>query len=205
MSLWTTFHLGAISVFISLAIGVFLGLFFAYFDKWVGFFETVTKFIWSIPLIVVAVYLNIFIDNTIHYIIVTGVFLGIFPIISFSYHKAKEKHDGILSLVSSFNLNKFSEFKFFRFREVFNSLTVPLAQSVPLTYIGVTMGEFTVGRVAGSDDYGLGSDFQFAMQYSKFSKVYVAVILMVFLVFVSGEIFDVIVELNKRIKGYRRD
>jgi len=196
-SLWTTFHLGVISIFISLAIGLFFGILFAFFDRWIGPFETVAKFIWSIPLIVVAVYLNIFLANTTLYIIITGVFLGYFPILSFTYKKAIEENEGIISLVSSFNLSKIAEFRFFRLREIFGNLAVPLAISVPLAYIGVTMGEFTVGRVAGSDDCGLGSDFQFAMQYSKFEKVYVAIILMVFLVFISGVIFDEIVKLKE--------
>lgn len=198
LSLWSTFSIGAVSVVISLLLGICLGLLFAYYNRWLGFFETVMKFIWSIPLIVVAVYLNIFIDNTNYYIIITGVFLGIFPILSFVYHKAAEKDEGIVSLVASFNLSKRSEFRHFRLREIWQNLAIPLAQSIPLTYIGVTMGEYTVGRVAGTTDYGLGSDFQFGMQYTNFEKVYVAIILMVFLVFLSGEIF----EFLSRVRGF---
>ena len=152
------------------------------------------KFIWSIPLIAVAVYLNIFIRSSNVFIIITGLFLGIFPILSSSYRKSIEQNDGILSMVASFNLSKRKEFWHFRLREVMNNLVKPLAQSVPLAYIGVTMGEYTVGRVAGSNDFGLGSDFQFAMQYSKFPKVYVSIILMMFLVFISGEVFEIVAE-----------
>lgn len=190
LSLWTTFYTGAVSIIISLILGVTLGLIFSYYNKWIGYFETVTKFIWSIPLIAVAVYLNLFIESTFIYVVITGVFLGIFPILSFTFKKANERDDGIISLCASFNLTKMQEYRHLRIREVFKTLVFPLAQSVPLAYIGVTMGEYTVGRVAGSDDFGLGSDFQFAMQYSKFEKVYVAIILMVFLVFVTGEIFE---------------
>ncbi|GAB6283076.1 MAG: hypothetical protein STSR0008_18310 [Ignavibacterium sp.] len=196
-SLWTTFYIGAISIIISLILGTSLGLLFSYFNKWIGYFETVTKFIWSIPLIAVAVYLNIFIESTFIYVVITGVFLGIFPIISFTFKKANERDDGIISLCASFNLTKFQEFKYLRVREVLKTLVFPLAQSVPLAYIGVTMGEYTVGRVAGSDDFGLGSDFQYAMQYSRFAEVYVAIILMVFLVFITGEIFEFLASRRK--------
>jgi len=190
VSLWTTFYIGAFAIIISLILGVTLGLLFSYYNKWMGYFETITKFIWSIPLIALAVYLNVFIDSIFVYIVTTGVFLGVFPILSFTYKKANEQDDGIISICASFNLSKYQEYKHLRVREVFKTLVFPLAQSVPLTYIGVTMGEYTVGRVSGTDEFGLGSDFQYAMQYSKFEKVYVAIILMVFLVFVTGEIFE---------------
>ena len=193
LSLWTTFYIGALSILISIILGVLLGMLFGYFNKFLGFFETVMKFIWSIPLIAVAVYLNIFINSTVVFVIITGVFLGVFPILSQSYQKCIEPNDGILSMVASFNLSKREEFWHFRFREVVIHLVVPLAQSVPLAYIGVTMGEYTVGRVAGTDAFGLGSDFQFAMQYSKFPNVYVSIILMMFLVYVSGEFFEIII------------
>ncbi len=187
MSLFTTFWIGVISVTISLVIGLSAGVIFAYFDKWLGFLETVMKFVWSVPLIVVAVYLNIFIDNALIFKIITGVFLGIFPIISYAYHKATEPNDGILSIVATFNMSKFQEFVHLRFREIFKNLSIPLDQSIPLTYIGVTMGEYTVGRAAGTNGYGLGSDFQYGMQYSNYEIVYVSIIFMVFLVYASGE------------------
>lgn len=49
------------------------------------------------------------------------------------------------------------------------------------------MGEYTIGRVAGTNSYGLGSDFQYGMQYSNYEVVYVSIIFMVFLVYASGE------------------
>ena len=200
MSLWTTFYIGVIAIFISILLGVTLGLIIAYFDKWIGGFETVLKFIWSIPLIVVAVYFNIFISNAETYIILMGVFLGIFPIISFAYRKSLEKHDGILSLVATFNLTKIQEFRHLRLREIFNNLSLPLAQSVPLTYIGVTMGEFQFGKTAGHEVYRLGSQFQFAMNYSLFPKMYVTIFLMMFLVFFSGAIFEKLQGATQNLK-----
>ena len=190
LSLLTTFYIGGLAIIISILIGISFGILFSYKDRWLGYFESVSKFIWSIPLIVVAVYLNIFINIPIIYIIITGVFLGHFQILSYTYKKGNEDNEGILSLVASFNLSKKNEFRHFRIREIIKNLNIPLAQSVPLSYIGVTMGEYTYGRVAGSDEYGLGIDFQYGMQYSKFEIVYVSIILMVFLVFISGEIFE---------------
>jgi ABC-type nitrate/sulfonate/bicarbonate transport system permease component len=197
-SLMTTFYMGAISIIISIVFGTTLGIVFSYFNKWIGYFEALAKFIWSVPLIAVAVYLNIFIKNQNLYIVITGVFLGIFPIISFVFKKANEPNEGILSLAASFNLTKYEEYKYLRAREVIRNLVFPLAQSVPLAYIGVTMGEFTWGRTAGSSNSGLGSDFQFAMQYSRFEKVYVAIILMVFLVYITGEIFEILASRKKQ-------
>lgn len=187
LSLLSTFAVGAVAVAISTVIGVIFGLLFAYFQKWLGFMETVMKFVWSVPLIVVAVYLNIFIDDPIVFVIITGVFLGVFPIISFVYHKAIEPNDGILSLVATFNMSKRAEFLHLRTREIFKNISVSLDQSIPLTYIGVTMGEFTVGGVAGTNSYGLGSDFQYGMHNTRYEIVYVSIILMVFLVYASGE------------------
>lgn len=200
MSLWTTFYVGAVAVTVSLFIGVLLGCLFAYFDKWLGFLETVMKFIWSIPLIVVAVYLNIFIDNSLVYVLITGVFLGLFPIISYTYGKLVESHDGIVSLSATFNLSKFGEFRHLRSRELFRNMSLPLEQSIPLTYIGVTMGEYTVGNVAGVRTYGLGSDFQYGMMYSEFEVVYVSIIFMVFLVYASGEATKIPSAIGRLIK-----
>jgi ABC-type nitrate/sulfonate/bicarbonate transport system permease component len=203
-SLLTTFSVGAVSVVISLIIGLFAGILFAYFDKWLGFMETVMKFVWSVPLIVVAVYLNIFIDNSLLFVIITGVFLGVFPIISYVYNKATEPDDGILSLAATLNMSKFSEFVHLRFREIFKNISIPLDQSIPLTYIGVTMGEYSIGRVAGTNGYGLGSDFQYGMQYSNYAVVYVSIVFMVFLVYASGEasrIPKAIRVISKRIMG----
>ncbi|MCI5119852.1 MAG: ABC transporter permease subunit [Candidatus Electrothrix sp. AUS4] len=187
LSLLYTLSVGAIAVFMSTIIGVASGILFAYFERWLGFMETVMKFIWSVPLIVVAVYLNIFIDNSVLFVIITGVFLGIFPIISYTYNKAIEPNDGILSIVATFNMSKKAEFFYLRLREIFKNFSVALDQSIPLTYIGVTMGEYTVGGVAGTNNYGLGSDFQFGMNNTQYEVVYVSIIFMVFLVYASGE------------------
>lgn len=204
LSLVSTFTVGAIAVAISTVIGLASGLLFAYFGRWLGFMETVMKFIWSVPLIVVAVYLNIFIDDSILFVIITGVFLGIFPIISFVYHKAIEPNDGILSLVATFNMTKMSEFYHLRFREIFKHLSVPLDQSIPLAYIGVTMGEFTVGGVAGTNSYGLGSDFQYGMNNTQYEVVYVSIIFMVFLVYASGEASRIPSAFRSLIEKIRR-
>jgi ABC-type nitrate/sulfonate/bicarbonate transport system permease component len=205
LSLASTFTVGAVAVAVSLVIGLSSGLLFAYFDRWLGFMETVMKFVWSVPLIVVAVYLNIFIDNSVVFVIVTGVFLGLFPIISFVYHKAIEPNDGILSLVATFNMNKMSEFYHLRFREIYKNLSKPLDQSIPLTYIGVTMGEYTVGRVSGTNSYGLGSDFQLGMQYTQYETVYVSIVLMVFLVYASGEASKIPSALRSISNRFRRE
>lgn len=194
ISLANSFLRGVCCICISTFLGVVLGILFSYFNKYLDTFENIMKFIWSIPLIAVSVYLNIFIPNEQLFIIINGAFLGTYPVLSFTYRKCLEQNEGILSLVASFNLSKKDEYKYFRIKEVIRNLVFPLAQSVPLVYIGVSMGEYTVGQVAGGDSFGLGSDFRNGINYSHFPKVYVTIILMVFLVFVSGEVFEKLID-----------
>ncbi len=190
-SFFSTLTIGGLSVLLSIVFGVTFGVLAAFISARFGYyFETAVKLIWSIPLIAFAVFLHLFIRSDQLFVVITGVFLGVFPVLSYSYRKSIEQHDGIQSLVASFNLGRVAEFRFFRLPEVLRSLVVPLAQSVPLTFIGVTMGEYTVGGVAGSDYVGLGSDFKFGMDHSIFPKVYISISLMMFLIFFSGELFE---------------
>lgn len=198
-SFLSTSIIGGFAVFVSILFGVGLGVLAGYFSRLGFFFETLVKLIWSIPLIAFAVFLHLFIKSDYFYVVLTGVFLGAFPIVSFTYRKCIEPNEGIQSLVASFNLSRVVEFRYFRCPEVLRSLVVPLAQSVPLTFIGVTMGEFTVGGAAGADYVGLGSDFKFGMVNSIFPKVYISIFLMIFLVFFSGELFEFLSSI--KVKG----
>jgi len=196
----TTFLIGFYATLISIFFGVLIGMVISYFNKFLGFFETTMKFIWSIPLIVVAVFMHLFINSEDFYVILTGVFLGLFPILSFTYKKCLEDDDRINNIVASFDLTRFQEFQFFRLPEVLKNLTIPLAQSVPLTYIGVTMGEWTVGGAVNAVYKGLGTEFRTGMDNTLFPKVYVSMILMMCLVYSTGIIFEESLKINKFIK-----
>ena len=66
------------------------------------------------------------------------------------------------------------------------------------------MGEFTVGGVAGTNSYGLGSDFQYGMNNTQYEVVYVSIIFMVFLVYASGEASRIPSALGSLIEKIRR-
>lgn len=196
-SFWTTLWVGVVAIITSLAIGVPIGILIGYQDKWLGFFETTMKFVWSIPLIAVAVFLHVLLPSSkeLLYIVINGVFLGTFPILSFTYRKCIEKDERILNMVASFNLTKFQEFQYFRLNEVWKNLVIPMTQSVPLTYIGITMGEYMVGGGVNNNYFGLGSELKVGLSIEhNFAKVYVVMALMMTLVFTSGVIFE---ELTK--------
>ena len=203
LSLWTTLWVGTIAILISLLIGVPIGIFIGYKEKWLGFFETTMKFIWSIPLIAVAVLLHVLLPSNkeLLYIVINGVFLGMFPVLSFAYLKSIEKDDRILNMVASFNLSKFQEFWYFRKNEVWKNLAIPLTQSVPLTFIGITMGEYMIGGGVNSNYFGLGSELKIGLNIEhNFAKVYVVIALMMTLVFTSGIIFEELVK-NKNTQS----
>jgi hypothetical protein len=61
------------------------------------------------------------------------------------------------------------------------------------------MGEYTVGGAIGADYLGLGSDFKFGMVNSIFPKVYISISLMIFLVFFSGELFELLSSVKVKI------
>lgn len=195
----TTLLTGAISVLFSVFLGIIFGIFIGYFDKYLGFFENVSKFIWSLPLIAVANYLNIIGLSGFTFSIVTGVFLGIFPIISYSYRKCIDTDDKIINMVASFNLNKKQEFLYFRIPEVLksNNINGVLAQTVPLAYIGVTMGEWLVSNPIFSKYLGLGSIFRNSMNDGRYDKVYVTMFLMMALVYSTGLIAESFPKLKK--------
>lgn len=190
---------GFVAIMFSIVIGVGIGFFIGY--KNFGVAESTFKFIWSLPLIAVANYLFIFLPvSSFWFSVITGVFLGVFPILSFTYRKCIEKDDKILNMVASFNLTKWQEFKFFRWQEIWNihNINTVLAQSVPLAFIGVTMGEYLVGNPIMSTYNGLGTLFHKAMSDVRYDRVYVTMFLMMTLVYFTG----VIAEEFPRIKNY---
>lgn len=193
---------GAIAIVISIILGVAFGILIGYFDRYLGFFENITKFIWSLPLIAVANYLSLLGLSTSIYSIVTGVFLGIFPIISYTYRKCIEKDEKILNMVASFNLSKGKEFRFFRVPEILNTNNInsALAQSVPLAYIGVTMGEWLVSDPIFSKYSGLGTIFHKAMIDGRYDKVYVTMFLMMALVYSTGVIAEEFPKISLKAK-----
>lgn len=194
----TTLITGALSVILSVIFGIFVGIIIGYYDKYLGFFENVSKFIWSLPLIAVANYLNIIGLSGFMFSIVTGVFLGVFPIISYSYRKCIDIDDKIINMVASFNLSKKQEFFYFRIPEVLksNNINAVLAQSVPLAYIGVTMGEWLVSNPIFSQGEGLGSIFRTAINNGRYDKVYVTMFLMMALVYSTGIIAESLPKLR---------
>jgi len=203
----TTLFTGAISVILSIFGGIIIGIIIGYCDKYLGFFENVSKFVWSLPLIAVANYLNIMGLSGFMFSIVTGVFVGIFPIISHSYRKCIEVDDKIINMVASFNLNKKQEFFHFRIPEVLKSsnINAALAQSVPLAYIGVTMGEWLVSNPIFSDYIGLGSIFRDSMNNGRYDKVYVTMFLMMALVYSTGIIAESLPKLKMFIVKFKKN
>lgn len=188
---------GLVAIIISLIIGVSIGFFIGY--KNFSIIESTFKFIWSLPLIAVANYLfNLLPVSPFTFSVITGVFLGAFPIISFTYHKCIEKDDKITNMVASFNLTKWQEFKYFRWQEIWNihNINTTLAQSVPLTYIGVTMGEYLVGNPIISSYNGLGTIFHKAMTDVRYDRVYVTMFLMMTLVYFTGVIAEELPKLK---------
>jgi len=188
----TTLLTGAISIGLSVVFGIIFGIIIGYNDKYLGFFENTSKFIWSLPLIAVANYLNIVGLSGVMFSIVTGVFVGIFPIISYSYRKCIDVDDKIINMVASFNLNKKQEFFYFRIPEIIKSDNINgvLAQSVPLAYIGVTMGEWLVSNPIFSEYIGLGSIFRNSINDGRYDKVYVTMFFMMALVYSTGVIAE---------------
>jgi len=203
----TTLTTGAVSVILSVIIGIILGIIIGYYDKYLGFFENVSKFVWSLPLIAVANYLNILGLSGVMFSIVTGVFLGVFPIISYSYRKCIDVDDKIINMVASFNLSKKQEFYHFRIPEVLksNNINAVLAQSVPLAYIGVTMGEWLVSSPIWSDYIGLGSIFRDSMNNGRYDKVYVTMFIMMALVYSTGIIAESFPKLKLHIVKFKNN
>lgn len=186
-----TFATGLVAIIISIVIGIGIGFFIGYKNFSVA--ESIFKFIWSLPLIAVSNYLFIFLPvSSFSFSVITGVFLGVFPILSFTYRKCIEKDDKILNMVASFNLTKWQEFKYFRLQEILNihNMNTVLAQSVPLAYIGVTMGEYLVGNTIISNYNGLGTLFHKAMSDVRYDRVYVTMFLMMTLVYFTGVIAE---------------
>jgi ABC-type nitrate/sulfonate/bicarbonate transport system permease component len=198
----TSLTTGAIAILISIVFGVAFGILIGYFDRYLGFFENVTKFVWSLPLIAVASYLNLLGLSTTVYSVVTGFFLGVFPVISYAYRKCIEKDEKILNMVASFNLSKNNEFKYFRIPEVLNTSNInsALAQSVPLAYIGVTMGEWLVSDPIFSKYSGLGTIFHKAMIDGRYDRVYVTMFLMMALVYSTGVLAEEFPKIKKIFK-----
>ncbi|MEM0354671.1 MAG: hypothetical protein QXW79_03755 [Thermoplasmata archaeon] len=190
---------GFVSLLFSLILGVGFGFIIGY--KNFGVAESVFKFIWSLPLIAVSNYLFIFLSvSSFWFAVITGVFLGVFPILSFTFRKCTERDDKILNMVASFNLTKWQEFKYFRWQEIWDShnINTVLAQSVPLTYVGVTMGEYLVGNPIMSNYNGLGTLFHKAMTDVRYDRVYITMFLMMTLVYFTG----LIAEEFPRLRDY---
>lgn len=199
LSFFITLLTGFVAIAFSLVIGVGLGFIIGY--KKISVAESTFKFIWSLPLIAVSNYLFIFLPvSSFWFSVITGVFLGTFPILSFTYRKCIEKDDKILNMVASFNLTRWQEFRFFRWQEIWDihNINTVLSQSVPLAYIGVTMGEYLVGNPIVSNYNGLGTLFHKAMSDVRYDRVYVTMFLMMTLVYFTG----VIAEEFPKIKNY---
>lgn len=66
-----------------------------------------------------------------------------------------------------------------------------LSQSLPLCFIGETMGEYTSAKIS-TFSVGLGGILRYAQNYSNYTRLWLSIILMMLLVFSSGEIIRIL-------------
>lgn len=181
--LWT-FSLSSSAAVISVVLGVAVGFGASFarlwaIDKW-------CQLIWSIPLIAIATYLLLAVGYGWAYGLSLGVFLGIYPIQKHVFDCCSARSEGICSVSASFGLSRWQEYRYLRLTAAFRSMGTALSQALPLCFIGETMGEFTSAQISPFS-IGLGGLLRFAQNYSNYAQLWLSIILMMFLVFFSGE------------------
>lgn len=182
--LWT-FFMSAVAAIVSVVLGVTVGFGAALKRLWS--IDKSCQLIWSIPLIAIATYLLLVVGYGWIYGLSLGVFLGFYPIQKHVYDFCSSRSEGICSISASFGLTKWQEYRYLRLPAAFRSLGTALSQALPLCFIGETMGEFTSSQISRFS-LGLGGLLRGAQNYSNYTELWLSIILMMFLVFFSGEI-----------------
>lgn len=182
--LWTLF-MSLVAALLSVTLGILVGYFAAFFrlwsiDKW-------AQLIWSIPLIAIAVYLLLAVGHGWAYGLSVGVFLGFYPVEKHVFDFCSSRSEGISSIAASFSLSRWQEFLHLRLPGALRSLGTALSQSLPLCFIGETMGEYTSAKIS-QFSVGLGGLLRYAQNFSNYPQLWVSIILMMLLVFFSGEL-----------------
>lgn len=183
-ALWTT-CMSLVAAFVSAVLGITVGFLAALkrlwsVDRW-------AQLIWSIPLIAIATYLLIAVGYGWAYGLSLAVFLGVYPIEKHVFDYCSIRSEGMNSISASFSLSTWQEYRYLRLPGALRSLGTALSQSIPLCFIGETMGEYTSAQISPFS-IGLGGLLRFAQNYSNYSRLWMAIILMMLLVFWSGEI-----------------
>lgn len=184
-----TLFLSIIAGVLSVLIGIIIGSIIAFFHETLGFLEIESRLLWSIPLIAISVYLNLLLGSGWLYVITLGLFLGFYPILEFTYRKCTEESEGIEALAASFGLNRYKEFRYLRIPNVIKNIADPLSKSLPLVFIGITMGEYMIGRVVDFTP-GLGGYLRQAQNNVSYPDLWLSIILMAILVLSSGLCFE---------------
>ena len=153
-------------------------------DRW-------AQLIWSIPLIAIATYLLLVVGYGWAYGLSLAVFLGFYPVEKHVFDYCSSRSEGLNSLCAAFGLSRRQEFRHLRFPGAMRSLGTALAQALPLCFIGETMGEYTSAKISDFS-IGLGGCLRYAQNYSAYPRLWLSIILMMLLVFASGEISKLI-------------
>ena len=176
---------------LSVVLGTAVGVTAAYLrlwsiDKW-------AQLIWSIPLIAIATYLLLAVGFGWAYGLSLALFLGFFPIEKHVFDVCTSHAEGVSSIAASFGLSRRQEFFRLRLPTALRSLGTPLSQSLPLCFIGETMGEYTAGQIS-QFSIGLGGLLRFAQSFSDYPQLWLSIILMMLLVFCSGQLSRIAME-----------
>lgn len=187
-SLFTT-AMSLVAALLSTILGIFTGFLAAFtrlwsIDKW-------AQLIWSIPLIAIATYLLLAVGHGWAYGLSLGVFLGLYPIEKHVFDFCTSRSEGISSISASFGLSRYREFLYLRLPGAFRTMGTALSQSLPLCFIGETMGEYTSAKIS-TFSIGLGGFLRYAQSYSNYTRLWLSIILMMLLVFSSGEMIRIL-------------
>jgi ABC-type nitrate/sulfonate/bicarbonate transport system permease component len=173
-----------LSVFLGATIGFFASFFrLSHVDRW-------AQLIWSIPVIAVSTYLNIMLSYKFLYAISLGVFLGFYPIQKYVFDRCSMKSEGIISLCATFGLSRWQEFWYLKLKDVMSNLGTALSQTLPLCFIGQTMAEYMSGSLTDFSK-GLGGMLLYGRNDSKYQDVWLSIIFMGALVFLSRWLVNV--------------
>jgi ABC-type nitrate/sulfonate/bicarbonate transport system permease component len=196
--------LSTIAAAICCGLGVLLGVVTSFLKLWS--IDRWAQLIWSIPMIAIAVYLSITVGIGWLYGISLAVFLGFYPIEKYTFDFCSTKAEGVTCLCAAFNLTRYEEFRHIRIPSVLRSLGTSLSQTLPLCFIGETMGEYTSAKIS-SFSVGLGGYLRYAQNYSNYKEIWLSIVCMMLLVFASGELvrklWDRLFPNNKEIDVFQ--
>ena len=178
-----TFSFSLLAGLLVILLGTLLGSFAAYFRLWSV--DRWLQLIWSIPLIAIATYLLLVVGYGWLYGLILAIFLGLYPVQKHVFDSCSLMSEGICSIAASFGLSRWQEFRHLRVKSSLFSMGTALSQALPLCFIGETMGEFTVGEI--HPWIGLGGLLRQAQSSGDYPKLWLCILLMMFLVYCSGE------------------